>query len=412
MTLKLLLDNIKQEMLSFPCNTMKSYTVATEVCFYGTKESEAFLKFLNAAIKIKGKGLENTEIPELELQNLISLFIENQYLIKGWFDLLETDQRSGIHVNGTRFYFDYNKNVDWDKLFNLLGIYNSSDKEQALKNCGRLKVLFTLFDTLNHQYKINARTDWDVNPFPRPSAKDLERIENFIVYEHERAEGIEDSRFNTYEIEDLDSNTWKFWQDLEGFEKQPEFKPFNFLELAKETKIIYPLKIQRPKAQRMVIDDSSQAARGTPTPQPESLWQTNATTNPLEVQQPNAEEMAINNLFQAARSTLRPHLESLWDTTPLAPSNASSTTPLPNTFTLPPGGFASMILETTPEGFCHLSLVKFLIYLDPITKEIELPNFPFFLTFKIFFLLKKNYVLFYLKLKFYYFWSSYKSKFR
>jgi hypothetical protein len=83
MTLKLLLDNIKQEMLSFPCNTMKSYTVATEVCFYGTKESEAFLKFLNAAIKIKGKGLENTEIPELELQNLISLFIENQYLIKG-----------------------------------------------------------------------------------------------------------------------------------------------------------------------------------------------------------------------------------------------------------------------------------------------------------------------------------------
>ena len=111
--------------------------------------------------------------------------------------------------------------------------------------------------------------------------------------------------------------------------------------------------------------------------------------------------MAINELFQAARGTPRPQLSSLRDTTPL-----------PNTFTLPPGGLASMILETTPEGFCRLSLVKFLVYLDQIAKEIELPNFPFSLTFKIFFLLKKNYVFFFLKLKFYYFWSSCKSKFR
>ena len=430
MTLKNLLNKIKEEIiLQFPSGEMRLYTVATDASFYGTKESEAILKFMFAAMKLEGEGLENTEIPQLELSNLIELFLDNQFLIKGWFDLLNTNPLFGVHVNGTRFKFNTHKEESWNELLNLLGIYSHEEMENAKRNCARLTGLFILFDTLNEQYKIKDRLDWDDNPFPRLSAEDFEKVEKFTASKLEEAYGVKkgESLFQSTEIEDFDCSTWTFWEGIEGFQSQPQFKPIDFLKIKKEENPLTPeqtsgrtnpLDVQSNNegdVEELAINELLRAAGNNPNPQLGSLWQPNGWTNPLEAESNNAEgaeELAIDELLRAAGSNPNPQLGSLWATTVSAPSNASSAGSLSSTFTFPPGGFASMIMETTPEGFCHLSPVKFLTYLDQFIKEVELPNFPFSLTLKIFFLLKKNHVLFFLKLKFYCFLSSYKSKFR
>ena len=430
MTLKNLLNKIKEEIiLQFPSGEMRLYTVATDASFYGTKESEAILKFMFAAMKLEGEGLENTEIPQLELSNLIELFLDNQFLIKGWFDLLNTNPLFGVHVNGTRFKFNTHKEESWNELLNLLGIYSHEEMENAKRNCARLTGLFILFDTLNEQYKIKDRLDWDDNPFPRLSAEDFEKVEKFTASKLEEAYGVKkgESLFQSTEIEDFDCSTWTFWEGIEGFQSQPQFKPIDFLKIKKEENPLTPeqtsgrtnpLDVQSNNegdVEELAINELLRAADSNSNPQLGSLWQPNGWTNPLEAESNNAEgaeELAIDELLRAAGSNPNPQLGSLWATTVSAPSNASSAGSLSSTFTFPPGGFASMIMETTPEGFCHLSPVKFLTYLDQFIKEVELPNFPFSLTLKIFFLLKKNHVLFFLKLKFYCFLSSYKSKFR
>lgn len=157
--------------------------------------------------------------------------------------------------------------------------------ENAKRNCARLTGLFILFDTLNEQYKIKDRLDWDDNPFPRLSAEDFEKVEKFTAYKLEEAYGVKkgESLFQSTEIEDFDCSTWTFWEGIEGFQSQPQFKPIDFLKIKKEENPLTP-------------------------------EQTSGRTNPLDVQSNNegdVEELAINELLRAANSNSNPQLGSL-----------------------------------------------------------------------------------------------------